>query len=64
LGCAHWEGNVHAERLQRVYGISYPDPKKLKEWEKWQEEAARRDHRKIGRVRIKSCTVFCFSRID
>ncbi|KAK7575497.1 hypothetical protein V9T40_011783 [Parthenolecanium corni] len=49
LGCAHWEGNIHAERLQRVYGISYPDPKKLKEWEKWQEEAAKRDHRKIGR---------------
>lgn len=35
--------------MQRVYGISFPDPKQLKEWEKFQEEAAKRDHRKIGR---------------
>lgn len=32
-----------------MYGISFPDPKQLKEWEKIQEEAAKRDHRKIGR---------------
>ncbi|XKL60570.1 hypothetical protein PGB90_007627 [Kerria lacca] len=49
LGCSHWEGNVKAEKLQRLYGISFPDPKQLKQWEKWQEEAAKRDHRKIGR---------------
>lgn len=47
--CAHWEGNVHAERLQRVYGVSFPDSKQLKQWEQLQEEAARRDHRKLGR---------------
>lgn len=52
MGCSHWEGNVNAEKLQRVFGVSYPDPKQLKEWEKWQEEAAKRDHRKIGRVRF------------
>ncbi|XP_058809082.1 threonine--tRNA ligase 1, cytoplasmic isoform X2 [Phymastichus coffea] len=46
---AYWEGNANAETLQRVYGISFPDPKQLKEWEKIQEEAAQRDHRKIGR---------------
>lgn len=34
-----------------MYGISFPDPKQLKEWEKIQEEAAKRDHRKIGKVR-------------
>jgi threonyl-tRNA synthetase len=39
------------ETLQRIYGISFPDPKLLKEWEKFQEEAKNRDHRKIGRVR-------------
>ncbi|XP_065215301.1 threonine--tRNA ligase 1, cytoplasmic isoform X2 [Planococcus citri] len=49
IGCSHWEGKVDAEKLQRVFGISYPDPKQLKQWEKWQEEAAKRDHRKIGR---------------
>ncbi|XP_044265947.1 threonine--tRNA ligase 1, cytoplasmic isoform X1 [Tribolium madens] len=45
----YWEGNADAETLQRVYGISFPDNKQLKEWEKFQEEAAKRDHRKIGR---------------
>lgn len=45
----YWEGKSDAESLQRVYGISFPDPKQLKEWEKIQEEAAKRDHRKIGR---------------
>ncbi|XP_034948728.1 threonine--tRNA ligase 1, cytoplasmic isoform X1 [Chelonus insularis] len=44
-----WEGNANAETLQRVYGISFPDTKQLKEWEKFQEEAAKRDHRKIGK---------------
>lgn len=38
------------ETLQRIYGISFPDPKMLKEWEKLQEEAKNRDHRKLGRV--------------
>ena len=46
---SYWEGNNAAESLQRVYGISFPDPKQLKEWQKFQEEAAKRDHRKIGR---------------
>uniref|UniRef100_A0A0K8TP76 threonine--tRNA ligase n=1 Tax=Tabanus bromius TaxID=304241 RepID=A0A0K8TP76_TABBR len=45
----YWEGKADAETLQRVYGISFPDPKQLKEWEKFQEEAAKRDHRKIGK---------------
>ncbi|XP_011298382.1 threonine--tRNA ligase, cytoplasmic isoform X2 [Fopius arisanus] len=45
----YWEGNANAESLQRIYGISFPDSKQLKEWEKFQEEAAKRDHRKIGR---------------
>lgn len=39
------------ETLQRIYGISFPDPKMLKEWEKFQEEAKNRDHRKLGRVK-------------
>ncbi|XP_069681681.1 threonine--tRNA ligase 1, cytoplasmic isoform X2 [Periplaneta americana] len=45
----YWEGKSDAESLQRVYGISFPDNKQLKEWEKFQEEAAKRDHRKIGK---------------
>lgn len=45
----YWEGKADAETLQRVYGISFPDSKQLKEWEKFQEEAAKRDHRKLGK---------------
>ncbi|KAL7989103.1 hypothetical protein Chor_008022, partial [Crotalus horridus] len=45
----YWEGKSDMETLQRVYGISFPDAKMLKEWEKFQEEAKNRDHRKIGR---------------
>ncbi|XP_074651905.1 threonine--tRNA ligase 1, cytoplasmic-like [Tubulanus polymorphus] len=45
----YWEGKSDAESLQRIYGISFPDAKQMKEWKKFQEEAAKRDHRKIGR---------------
>uniref|UniRef100_A0A671QSP2 threonine--tRNA ligase n=1 Tax=Sinocyclocheilus anshuiensis TaxID=1608454 RepID=A0A671QSP2_9TELE len=34
----YWEGKADMESLQRIYGISFPDPKMLKEWEKFQEE--------------------------
>ncbi|XP_037054741.1 threonine--tRNA ligase 2, cytoplasmic isoform X2 [Peromyscus leucopus] len=45
----YWEGNPEMETLQRVYGISFPDSKMMKGWEKFQEEAKSRDHRKIGK---------------
>ncbi|VVC93083.1 unnamed protein product [Leptidea sinapis] len=45
----YWEGKADAETLQRMYGVSFPEPKQLKEWEIIQEEAAKRDHRKIGK---------------
>ncbi|KAI8777464.1 threonine--tRNA ligase, cytoplasmic isoform X1 [Biomphalaria glabrata] len=45
----YWEGNAEAESLQRIYGISFPEPKQLKEWKHFQEEAAKRDHRRIGK---------------
>lgn len=46
---SYWEGKADAESLQRIYGISFPDNKQMKEWLVLQEEAAKRDHRKIGR---------------
>ena len=46
----YWEGNAEAESLQRIYGISFPDNKLMKEWKVFQEEAAKRDHRKIGNI--------------
>ncbi|XP_044086450.1 threonine--tRNA ligase 2, cytoplasmic [Neovison vison] len=45
----YWEGNPKMETLQRIYGISFPDNKMMKTWEKFQEEARNRDHRKIGK---------------
>jgi threonyl-tRNA synthetase len=45
---AYFEGDAEAEVVQRVYGISFDDTKKLKEWKHIQEEAAKRNHRKIG----------------
>ncbi|XP_043541991.1 threonine--tRNA ligase 1, cytoplasmic-like [Chiloscyllium plagiosum] len=47
----HWDGNPEKELLHRIHGISFPDPKGLAEWDRLQEEARNRDHRKIGKVR-------------
>jgi len=44
----YWEGKADQESLQRVYGITFPDKKRLTEWVTLQEEAKKRDHRKIG----------------
>ena len=32
-----------------MYGVSFPDKKQMEEYKKYLEEAAKRDHRKIGR---------------
>ncbi|CBH11011.1 threonyl-tRNA synthetase, putative [Trypanosoma brucei gambiense DAL972] len=46
---SYFEGKAENAVLQRVYGISFPKQTMLTEWKKLQEEAARRDHRTIGR---------------
>ncbi|KAJ2080181.1 threonyl-tRNA synthetase [Coemansia sp. RSA 988] len=46
---SYFLGDSNNDSLQRVYGISFPDKKKLAEHKKFLEEAAKRDHRKIGR---------------
>eukprot|EP01147_Barroeca_monosierra_P002497 gene2497-5427_t len=46
---SYWEGDCAAECLQRIYAISFPSKDQLKEWRHLMEEAAKRDHRKIGR---------------
>jgi len=46
---AYWMGKAENPVLQRVYGVSFPDKKQLLEWEEFQREAARRDHRNIGK---------------
>jgi threonyl-tRNA synthetase len=49
---AYWLGNASNVALQRVYGISFAEKKKLKEHLEWVEEAKRRDHRVIGREQV------------
>lgn len=46
---AYWKGDPNNPQLQRIYGISFPDKKMLKEHQELLEEAKRRDHRKIGK---------------
>jgi threonyl-tRNA synthetase len=46
---AYWRGNSENKMLNRVYGISFPDKKQLKEYLHLLEEAQRRDHKKIGK---------------
>lgn len=46
---AYWRGDENNKMLQRIYGVSYPDLKQLKEYLERIEEAERRDHRKLGR---------------
>mmetsp|Transcript_47664 Transcript_47664/g.158891 ORF Transcript_47664/g.158891 Transcript_47664/m.158891 type:complete len:791 (+) Transcript_47664:31-2403(+) len=45
---ALWLGKAGNDELQRVYGVSFPDKKELRAWERLQEEAAKRDHRRLG----------------
>ena len=51
-----WLGKQGNDQLQRVYGISFPDKKEFAEWKHFQEQAAKRDHRKIGleQVRVRA----------
>ena len=46
---AYHEGRADAETLTRLYGISFPDKKQLKQWEVFQAQAKERNHRKIGK---------------
>ncbi|CAH0479382.1 unnamed protein product [Peronospora belbahrii] len=45
---SYWLGKTCNDTLQRVYGISFPDKNKMKEWKHLQAEAAKRDHRRLG----------------
>ncbi|HIN86986.1 MAG TPA: threonine--tRNA ligase [Myxococcales bacterium] len=49
LASSYWRGDAERDSLQRIYGISFPDKKLLKEHLARIEEAKKRDHRKIGR---------------
>ena len=46
---AYWRGDSKNKMLQRIYGTAWADKKQLKAYLKRLEEAAKRDHRKIGK---------------
>ena len=45
---AYWRGNSNNAMLQRIYGTCWADEKSLKAYLTRLEEAAKRDHRKLG----------------
>jgi len=55
---AYWRGDEKNKQLTRVYGISFPKQKELKEYLALLEEAKKRDHRKLG----KELELFTFSK--
>jgi len=46
---AYWRGKSENKMLQRIYGTAWPDRKQLKGHLLFLEEAAKRDHRRIGK---------------
>ncbi len=46
---AYWRGDEKRPMLQRIYGTAFDDSKKLDAFIYRQKEAARRDHRKLGK---------------
>jgi threonyl-tRNA synthetase len=46
---AYWRGDEHQPMLQRIYGVAFATSEALAEHLKRLDEAARRDHRKLGR---------------
>lgn len=54
---AYWKGDEKNKMLTRVYGITFPKEKELKEYLALLEEAKKRDHRKLG----KELELFTFS---
>ena len=54
---AYWRGDESRKQLTRIYGITFPKQKDLKEYLELLEEAAKRDHRKLG----KEMGLFTFS---
>ncbi len=56
---AYWRGDEKNKMLQRIYGVAFENKNELAEYLKRQEEAEKRDHRKLG----KELDLFCFSNL-
>lgn len=46
---AYWRGSEKNPQLQRIYGTAWPTKDELRSYQQRLEEAAKRDHRKLGR---------------
>ena len=46
---AYWRGSEKNPMLQRIYGVAFGSGKELRQYLQQLEEAARRDHRKLGK---------------
>jgi len=56
LAGAYWKGSEKNKMLTRIYGVAFLSKKDLDEYVKNEEEAKRRDHRKLG----KDLGIFAF----
>lgn len=57
LAGAYWRGDETRKQMTRIYGVTFPKQKELKEHLALIEEAKKRDHRKLG----KEMELFMFS---
>ena len=48
VAAAYWRGSEKNPQLQRIYGTAWPDKEQLRAYLERLEEAAKRDHRKLG----------------
>ncbi|WP_375388382.1 threonine--tRNA ligase [uncultured Amnibacterium sp.] len=48
VAAAYWRGSEKNPQLQRIYGTAWPSKDELREYQHRVEEAAKRDHRKLG----------------
>jgi len=46
---AYWRGSEKNKQLQRIYGTAWATKDELREYQERQAEAAKRDHRKLGK---------------
>ena len=48
VAAAYWRGSEKNKQLQRLYGTAWPTKDELRAYQERMEEAAKRDHRKLG----------------
>ena len=49
VAAAYWRGSEKNPQLQRIYGTAWPTKDELRAYQQRLEEAAKRDHRKLGK---------------